>query len=129
MLLSAWRWVKSCKRVSARSKRLLTSAIVSYNPSLQLYTKADGYFKMLLAWYVPCIFLADTSTDIQAVSYAKWQCRSVRKVCATIRISSGHVLITIYRDNHFLMESHSPLGAVLVVTAFNFPHAVSRLHL
>lgn len=28
------------------------------------------------------------------------------------------------RENHFLMEVNNPLGVVLVISAFNFPHAV-----
>jgi len=40
------------------------------------------------------------------------------------RMISGKVLPS-ERENHFLMETPAPLGVVLVVTAFNFPHAVS----
>ncbi|KAK9900146.1 NAD-aldehyde dehydrogenase [Cystobasidium minutum MCA 4210] len=39
------------------------------------------------------------------------------------RMLAGKVLPS-ERENHFLMETPSPLGVVLVVTAFNFPHAV-----
>lgn len=33
-------------------------------------------------------------------------------------------MVLVFRENHFLMETPAPLGVVLVVTAFNFPHAV-----
>lgn len=39
------------------------------------------------------------------------------------RMMSGRVLPS-ERENHFLMETPSPLGVVLVISAFNFPHAV-----
>jgi acyl-CoA reductase-like NAD-dependent aldehyde dehydrogenase len=46
--------------------------------------------------------------------------------CAILTLAESERTIFLSpRDNHFLMETPAPLGVVLVVTAFNFPHAVS----